>query len=264
MRKNTLLFTTAALLWSTPVMAAHPLITDDTGTQGPGHFQIELNGGYASDTRTAAGIPKKTTGVSTGTTLTFGISETVDLIAGLPWQWSRVESDGTSVAADQGIGDLSIQIKWRVLENQEKNLSLAIRPGLSVPTGDPAKGFGTGRVSGGMMMIATSRNAVGALHANAGYLHNEYGLESLRDSSRCNLWHASLAGELNMAPGLRSVANIGIDTNQERSGSTNPAFLIGGLIWSPERDVDLDIGIRKGLNDDTRSTNMLAGMTARF
>jgi hypothetical protein len=39
----------AILLIASPSWAAHPLITDDTGTQGKGKFQLELNGQYDWD-----------------------------------------------------------------------------------------------------------------------------------------------------------------------------------------------------------------------
>ena len=40
---------TVVFLWSGTVFAAHPLITDDTGTQGKGKFQLEVNGEYAHE-----------------------------------------------------------------------------------------------------------------------------------------------------------------------------------------------------------------------
>lgn len=39
--------------------AAHPLITDDTGTQGKGKFQIEVNSEFAYDKETVDGIATK-------------------------------------------------------------------------------------------------------------------------------------------------------------------------------------------------------------
>jgi len=39
----------ALLLFAGPSWAAHPLITDDTGTQGKGNFQLEFNGQYDRD-----------------------------------------------------------------------------------------------------------------------------------------------------------------------------------------------------------------------
>ena len=43
-------------------LAAHPLITDDTGTQGRGKSQIEANAEYAYDKEQISGITVKATG----------------------------------------------------------------------------------------------------------------------------------------------------------------------------------------------------------
>jgi hypothetical protein len=37
------------LVYQAAAFAAHPLITDDAGTQGKGKFQIELNGEFTYD-----------------------------------------------------------------------------------------------------------------------------------------------------------------------------------------------------------------------
>ena len=42
--------------FTTSLYAAHPLITDDTGTQGKGRFQLELNGEYSFDKGSEAGL----------------------------------------------------------------------------------------------------------------------------------------------------------------------------------------------------------------
>lgn len=38
-----------AALLPLPLFAAHPLITEDTGTQGKGNFQLELTGEHAHE-----------------------------------------------------------------------------------------------------------------------------------------------------------------------------------------------------------------------
>ncbi len=48
--------------FSTIAYAAHPLITDDTGTQGKGKFQIEINSEFSTDTKNGNGISIKETG----------------------------------------------------------------------------------------------------------------------------------------------------------------------------------------------------------
>jgi len=264
MTKRIPLLAIVTMLLPAKVMATHPLVTDDTGTQGKGHYQFEENGYYSFDMQTVDDIEVRSKAVSAGTTLTCGIHDNVDLVAGIPWKWSRIETGGSVTSDVEGIGDLVVQIKWRAIDTGDKGVSLAIRPGITFPIGNEGKGFGNGKATCGMMLIATGRNSTGAIHANIGYIRNRYQLEADRSSFRSSLWHASLAAELNATPSLRPVVNIGMDTNQRNFSGTDPAFLIGGLIYSPGKKLDLDIGIKKGLNDASVATSLLAGVTARF
>ena len=47
------------LIAACPSWAAHPLITDDTGTQGKGKYQLELNGQYDWDEEEVEGVSIK-------------------------------------------------------------------------------------------------------------------------------------------------------------------------------------------------------------
>ena len=110
--------TLLALFFSVPVYAAAPLITDDTGTQGKGKYQIELD--YA------AGVTTTDTGQELSTTLSLGIADNVDVIVELPYDWSPFTEEGRPIAIQQGIGDMAVDIKWRFLDNSKENgLSLA-------------------------------------------------------------------------------------------------------------------------------------------
>ena len=62
--------------------AAYPLITDDSGTKGKGKFQLEVNGEYGRDKD--EGVTTKTTRLAS--TLTYGISDPLDIILGVPYQ----------------------------------------------------------------------------------------------------------------------------------------------------------------------------------
>ncbi|HWQ26696.1 MAG TPA: transporter, partial [Chlorobaculum sp.] len=258
------LLAAVAMLWATPLHAAHPLITDDTGTQGKGKFQLELNSEFSNEKENEDGVSIKESGGEAAATLSYGLSDTIDLVAGLPWQWYRLKEDGSVVADEDGIGDLSLELKWRFFENSDKGLSLAIKPGISIPTGDERKGLGNGKLSGGALLIATCDSDIGALHANVGYTRNEYQLDEDRESSRNDIWHFSLATELNLAQNIRAVTNIGVETNSDKKSDNSPAFLIGGLIYSVSDDFDIDLGIKKGLNEVETDTTVLAGIAARF
>lgn len=133
---------------TTDVFAAHPLITDDTGTQGKGKFQLELNGEYGHDKED--GITTKTT--QAATTLSYGVTDPVDIVLGIPYQHIRTK-DSESVTKGDGISDISLELKWRFYE--QDGLSFALKPGVTLPAGDDEKGLGSGKVTYHLFFIGT-------------------------------------------------------------------------------------------------------------
>lgn len=181
--------------------AAHPLVTDDTGTQGKGKFQIEVNSEFTFDKETADGVTTKETGGEVATILSYGITDNTDVVLGLPYQWFKVREDGDVVKKEDGISDMSLEMKWRFYEHE--GLSLALKPGITLPTGDEDKGLGTGRMTYGMFFITTKEIEPWAFHINLGYTRNENKADERKD-----IWHASLAGELEVVKDIKVVANV--------------------------------------------------------
>jgi len=247
-------FLIIALFCLFPVIsyAFHPLITDDTGTQGKGKFQLEVNGEYGHDNED--GVIKNTTQVAT--TLTYGIIDNVDVAIGIPYQYIRTkDSEGTT--RHDGVSDLSIDLKWRFYEKD--GFSLALKPGITLPTGDHERSLGSGRLTYGMFFIATQEIKPLAIHANLGFRRNENKIDERKD-----IWHASLAGELEVVKGLKAVANVGVERNSDKASNTHPAFVIGGMVYSVTDDFDIDIGIKGGLNKPETDITTMAGITLRF
>ena len=96
-----LLFTVHFSLF-TVSYAAHPLITDDTGTQGKGKFQIELNSEYAHEDED--GAEADTTEIAA--ILSYGVTDTMDIVLGLPYQYLRVKEDWIATT-EEGVSDIS-------------------------------------------------------------------------------------------------------------------------------------------------------------
>jgi hypothetical protein len=262
LKKSTILF--AAFFFTGNAFAAHPLITDDTGTQGKGKFQIEINSELSTDKEQENGLSVKERGGEAGATLSYGITDNIDLVFGVPLQWYTIKEGGMSVADESGIGDMGIELKWRLFESEESGMSLALKPGLSIPTGNELKGLGNGALSAGLTLISTHEGRLGALHCNLGYSSNAYGIKENNETARNDIWHASLAAELNMTGNIRSVANIGVESNEDKTSDIHPVFLIGGLIWSVHENLDIDLGLKCGLNKTETDTTFLAGLAARF
>ena len=253
-----------ALLWSLPAFAAHPLMTDDTGTQGKGKFQFESNIEYARDNENPAGITEKETGGTVAAALTYGIVDNIDIIVCLPWEWSSLSENGAIISDDKGIGDTSVEVKWRFLECKPQELSFDLKPRMLIPTGNAQKGLGNGNISGGVLLIATKEWEHRALHGNIGYTHNSYAMDQDNAILKQDLWHASLAAEVHITEKIRSVADISIDSNNEKKPDPNRIFLLGGIIYRVTDNFDLDLGVKAGLNHAETDKTMLAGLTARF
>lgn len=94
-----------------PSFAAHPLLTDDTRSQGRGGFQIEVNSELTYDEENDEGITTKETGGKVSSILSYGITENVDIVIGVHYQWFRVKEDGSVVAREDGISDVSLEMK---------------------------------------------------------------------------------------------------------------------------------------------------------
>lgn len=237
--------------------AAHPLITDDSGTQGKGKFQIEVNGQYDSDKETVAGVSVKSTGGEIGATLSYGVIDDADLVLNVPYVWGKAAEDGVSVYDEKGFSDVSFEVKWRLFERD--GLSFALKPGISIPTGNDEKGLGTGKTGYHLFFIGSKEMGLWAFHANLGYIRNENKVEEDE-----NLWHASLATTYELIKNLKLVANVGTEKNSDRTADNDPAFLIAGVIYSISENLDLDAGVKYGLTSSETDLSGLAGIAFRF
>lgn len=237
---------------------AHPLITDDTGTQGKGRIQLELNGQYDKDKEAWAGFSVESTVWQIGTTFSYGIVDNVDLVLNLPYVKAEAKLSGTLVYYDEtGLADISIEAKWRFYEAD--GLSLAVKPGVVLPTGDEDKGLGAGKTGYHLFIIGSMETAPWAFHANLGYIrnNNEFGEEK-------NIWRASFATAYEAVNNLKLVGNIGFEKNPNTAADEDPAFLIVGAIYSLSENLDIDAGIKLGLTSAETDMSLMAGLAIRF
>ncbi len=249
----------AAITTPGTAFAAHPLITDDAGTLGKGNSQFEFVGEYGVEKED--GVTEKSYEFPTIPFLSYGITDSIDIVFGLPYSSVRVD-DGETTSAVRGITDASIELKARLYEKD--GLSLAVKPGVSLPTGDEEKGLGNGKVSYSTFLITTKEAGPWAFHFNVGYIHNEYKLQADEDANRKDIWHVSLASQVEVVKDLKVVANIGLERNSDKTSNIDPAFLLGGVIYSITESLDLDAGVKAGLNKPETDITYLAGVTKRF
>ena len=224
--------------------AAHPLATDDTGTQDAGNQQFEANTDWTRRNGVAGHVADFT--------YTYGLLSNVDVFSDLP----------VTATSPSGVNDASLGAKWRFYERGAT--SFAIKPVLLLPTGNQNVGLGTGRSSAAMTLIASIDRAPWAFHGNLGFAVNRYALAVDQQENRRLLWRASVAATYNLTQQWRFAADIGIARNQDVGSTINPAYFLTGVIYSPNQNVDLDAGIKFGLNNAEVNRQCGVGLTLRF
>jgi hypothetical protein len=232
--------------------AAHPLITEDTGTQGKGRFQLELTAehGY-QDEDYAAEHDRQFTA-----TLSYGARDDMDLIVTVPYQ--RISADiGGDIETHSGKSDVGFDIKWRFYEKE--TLSMALKPGVTFPAGDESVGLGSGKSGYSLYHVTSFEPKPWAFHLQLGYRRNR----NIMDE-REGIWHVSFGGWRELGEKLKIVGDIGANTNTDKSSNTETVFLILGAIYSLAQNIDMDFGIKKGLSNAETDYTLLGGMAVRF
>lgn len=236
-----------------PLYAAHPLITDDTGTQGKGNVQIELTAEHGYDRED--GVRENT--VNTNATFTYGVHDNVDAILTLPHRRIGSEAGDGSRTVNRGQGDIGLDVKWRFYEKDD--LSFALKPGLTMPTGDETKNLGSGRARQSLYLTASYDAAPWEYHLHLGYIHNRNVLDQ-HESQR----HVSVAAVRKVGDNLKLVADYGTDTPTSQASSLNTEFLVLGAIYNLRKGLDLDVGAKWGLSRPEIDFTWLAGLAVRF
>jgi hypothetical protein len=236
--------------------AALPLITDDTGTQGKGKFQVEAAGSWATDQEDVEGEGVWEISSVASLVFTAGASETVDLVAEVPYAWITTKEGGQDTKTN-GMTDMVLAAKWRFL--QKDKFSLAFKPGLLLPTGDENKGLGTGKIGYLAMFISTYETDPWAFDVNVAYFEVENKVDE-----RTNIWFASMAARFAVADAWTLVGEVGATRISDKADSSHPAFGQVGMIYSPKEYLDLSAGLLMGLNDAEVDEAIRVGVTLRF
>lgn len=232
--------------------AAHPLITEDTGTQGSGNFQLELTAEYGRERRDDA----LETAFLGQAVLAYGLRDNLDLVLGVPYLRLTSSSGGEQTAVNGG-GDIGVDLKWRFYE--QGDLSMAIKPGITLPTGDHDKELGSARVRSSIYGVMSYTPDPWGWHLHAGYVdYNNI------DGDRRSLWHLSTAGWYVLAKRYKFVLDLGAIAAPEREADTYYGFATAGLIASLADNFDVDLGYRHAWTDLGPPYTLLVGLTFRW
>jgi len=258
------------LTLATAARAAPPFITDDSGTQGEGHWQLELIGEHVHHKHSAqtdgATVSQLRQITAASSVLTYGWSERVDVAVTLNALATRLEEDGTLQSKASGVSDTILEAKWRFYEDEGSGL--AVKTSLSLPTGDENRGLGTGKASGGLNLILTHSAGDWTWMANAAFIHARYKRAEDQQSSHSRLRRFSAGATYEMREGWRLAAELGQRTNASKDDpflpGRNGSYAMLGAIWSPSKDADFALGVRRAASSGEYDWAVDAGAVFRW
>ncbi len=207
------------------VQPERPTVATHAHTVAPGYFELEA--GIEGDRATAG---RRT--YAAPLLLKVGLASHLQLNVGAPAFIGSADQAG-------GIGDVTIGLKWRLLDDHAVLGDFALLPAIKVPSGSASSGTGTGTVDLGMTMIASHEFGPVAMDLNAGY--TRVGAANGIAATRTALWTASfgfpVAGRLSwVAEGFGAPTVDGSDTPSTTAFLTGPTFLV-----SPALNLDLGV-----------------------
>jgi hypothetical protein len=234
----------AALGLAGAAHAAHPLATEDTGTQGAGNVEFEngLSRARSGGTRVVAYQPQ----------LSYGSLPALDVIVQPVWLSSKADGAGTV----RGLGDTNVDVKWRF--SGAAPLSLGVRAGVMFATSQHGLGLPHGDVSPHALLVATYDAAPYAVHGNVGVTYNP-------QNSGSREWVGRVSGALMWAGSeqLTLTAEVEAQANADPARKAWQGAWLAGVIYTIRPGLDLDGGFQ-GLGGSLRGRTWLVGVTYRF
>lgn len=241
----------ALLVLAAPAQAGHPFITDDTGTQGTGKFELQLGSQY---TRTDMG-GATFANFQFAPQLSYGLAEPVDLIA-RPTYNINIASGGAA-SRNSGWGDTNLEAKWRFW--QQDAWSLGVRAGTGFPSGNFARGLDSGQSTPRAYLLGGYRSRPLESWMNVGWIRNV-------DDPAARPWLAHVSGDMlwKVAQTFQIGIDVAADQNPLRAANQWPAVALVGAIWTVHRGWDLDAGFQRGLDHSAARNQVLLGATVRW
>jgi hypothetical protein len=233
------------LLCAGGAMAAHPLQTEDTGTQGAGNVEFENGLSWARSDGAKVFVYQPQ--------ISYGVTPSFDLIVQPSWLRSRAAGGDTA----SGWGDTNLDGKWRFYG--EAPLSLGIRAGATLATSQQGLGNPHGKTTAHAVLVATFDAAPFTVHGNVGMVQNPSGT-----GQRAHTVLVSSALMWAVTEQFILTADAGAQSNPDPARKSWPATLLGGVIYSATPSLDLDLGYQSSVRSTVATREWLMGITYRF
>ena len=225
------------------VQPERPTVATHAHTVAPGYVELEagLEGDrYARNERALVAPIVLKVGLASHLQLNLGTT-----------QFTSVPAIGQG----SGMGDVSIGLKWRLLDDDALLGDFAVLPTLKLATGSVDRGTGTGTQDVGITLISSRELGPVAMDLNATY--TRIGSANGISAGKAALWTASFG--FPVARQLGWVAEVfGVPTI-DGSGAPSSVEFLTGPTWLVSPALNLDLGLITPIHGD-RPNALYAGL----
>lgn len=245
--------------------AFFPFMTDDTGTQGSGGNQIELNYEFVKEQNSELDLDSRVIGSGSGVInalpagYTRGLTDDLDIFVSLARQTSPTS----------GWLNTEVGAKWVFAGDQEHGWSAAVKPTLLLPVTKHMQdqGLGNAKANVGLTLISSFMASTHELHLNIAYTSNNYARTERAEPQRRSLWRVSAAPVYVLSDQWKAGIDLGFETNPDYN-SQYQAFGEIGVQYAPMEDLQIGLGLigTTGLNasDNGWSYAITTGIAYQF
>lgn len=204
---RSLLIAGAAMV-ATPAWAGPPFMTDDPEPTETGHWEVYaplVDGeGNGANFEGSAGVE-----------INYGAAPNVQITVGLPIAYAH-DSFGT----EWGAGDVAVSLKYRFYHNEDLGLSVAVFPGVTLPTA--SDGFGAGEVTGFLPVWFEKDSGAWSVFGGGGYAFNP-------GAGNRDYWTGALAVSRQITPRF----SLGVEVERQGAdtvgGSATTSLGVGAI-----------------------------------
>jgi len=234
---------TLGLLVASPVWAARPLTTEDTGTLDPGNVELEIGVDYLRGQGAQLFL------VPGGLALNFGVLPRLE--GGVAASVVILDPDdkGTQV----GFGDSVVKLKYRFLDETPSVPALMAAVVVRLPTGDQSRGLGQHDVDVQALAIASKTFAPVTLTLNAGYTF------ITRDRA-LDVVNLTASAEIQMSQSWSIVGEIVSEVATHRQ-NVDRAIVRAGTVYVVHERVLFDAAVGCGLTRASPDVVVTIGVT---
>src|SRR4051812_8939136 len=226
-------------------------------TIDPGHVAVELGLGDWTLTRQSG---DREDDFATGDLLVrYGLTSSLEMQVGWTAYTHVRTRSGNIVARNGGAGDVFIALRQNLHDPDGLGFSAALMPYATLPTG--SDGIGAGDWGAGLlvpMSYALPHGFALGLTAEADAAVDADG------NGRHFAYNAVFGLSAGLSDKVGATAELSVGRDEDPSGHTTQALAGLSFGWTPNDNVQLDMGANAGLNRDSPDVELYFGVTRRF